>query len=74
MESDDNLTDTVGDTSEDCDDVCLNKLWGFWIEGVAVPAIAVFGIIGTAGTDTKDVTFVAFREHFLCFCLQPQVC
>ena len=47
MESDTNLTDAMEDKSEDlCDDNCLNQMWGFWIEGVAVPAIAVFGIIG----------------------------
>ena len=47
MESDTNLTDAMEDISEDlCDDNCFNQMWGFWIEGVAVPAIAVFGIIG----------------------------
>ena len=49
MESDSNLTDAMEDISlEICDDNCLNQWWGFWIEGVAVPAIAVFGIIGIA--------------------------
>ena len=35
------------ETSENiCDEICQNKVWGFWIEGVALPSIAVFGIIG----------------------------
>ena len=49
MESDANPTDAMEDISEDlCDDNCLNQLWVFWIEGVNVPAIALFGIIGMA--------------------------
>ena len=47
MESDAMEGDAMEDISEDvCDDICLNKVWGFWIEGVAVPSIAVLGIIG----------------------------
>ena len=33
-------------TTDSCDDDCKNKIWGFWIEGVAVPGIALFGIFG----------------------------
>ena len=29
-----------------CDENCWNKVWAFWIEGVAVPTTAVFGIVG----------------------------
>ena len=47
METDAMEGDAMEDISEDvCDDICLNKVWGFWIEGVAVPSIAVLGIIG----------------------------
>ena len=31
---------------EDCDDECWDLYIGFWIEGLLVPAIAVFGIVG----------------------------
>ena len=70
MENDDKLNDTMEDSSEDFDDDCLNKLWGFWIEGVAVPAIAVFGIIGTVvtgHTNTRDVTFLLSGNIFCVF-------
>ena len=33
-------------SSNICDDECKNDIWGFWIEGVAVPGIALFGIFG----------------------------
>ena len=41
----DNLSDPENDT-EICDDECQNNIWAFWIEGVAVPGIAFFGIFG----------------------------
>jgi len=36
----------IENTTDSCDDDCKNKIWGFWIEGVAVPFIAFFGIFG----------------------------
>ena len=35
----------IENTTDSCDDD-KNKIWGFWIEGVAVPFIAFFGIFG----------------------------
>ena len=35
-----------GEGVEDCDDECWDLYIGFWIEGLLVPAIAVFGIVG----------------------------
>ena len=31
---------------EDCDDDCWEIFVGFWIEGLLVPVIAAFGIVG----------------------------
>ena len=42
---DENVSD-MNNTIDICDDECLNNIWGFWIEGVAVPFIAFFGIFG----------------------------
>ena len=36
----------IENTTDICDDECKNEIWGFWIEGVAVPGIALFGIFG----------------------------
>ena len=41
----DNISD-IDNTTDNCDDDCKSKIWGFWIEGVAVPCIALFGIFG----------------------------
>ena len=38
----DNLSD-IANTTDNCDDDCKSKIWGFWIEGVAVSCIALFG-------------------------------
>ena len=35
-----------GEGFEECDDDCWDFYIGFWIEGLLVPAIAVFGIVG----------------------------
>ena len=35
-----------GEGVDDCDDECWDLYIGFWIEGLLVPAIAVFGIVG----------------------------
>lgn len=42
---DENISD-MNNTIDICDDECKNTIWGFWIEGVAVPFIAFFGIFG----------------------------
>ena len=42
---DENISD-MDNTADICDDECKNTIWGFWIEGVAVPFIAFFGIFG----------------------------
>jgi hypothetical protein len=41
----DNFCD-IDNTSNNCDDACKSNIWGFWIEGVAFPCIALFGIFG----------------------------
>jgi hypothetical protein len=41
----DNVSD-IDNTNDNCDDDCKSRIWGFWIEGVAVPCIALFGIFG----------------------------
>ena len=41
----DNFSD-IDNTTDNFDDDCKSKIWGFWIEGVAVPCIALFGIFG----------------------------
>ena len=41
----DNFSD-IDNATDICDDECKNNIWGFWIEGVAVPGIALFGIFG----------------------------
>ena len=40
-----NYSDTEN-TTDTCDDHCKDRVWSFWIEGVAVPGIALFGIFG----------------------------
>jgi len=41
----DNKTNNM--TVEDlCDEICQDKMWSFWIEGVAVLLISIFGILG----------------------------
>ena len=32
--------------NDTCDDSCQEFIVGFWIEGVIVPIVAVFGILG----------------------------
>ena len=49
---------TTCELSEDvCDDKCLNKIWGFWIEGVATSVISVFGILG------KSISLMIMINH-----------
>ena len=31
---------------DECDPKCINKIIQFWIEGILIPTIAVFGILG----------------------------
>ena len=38
--------EAAGDIVEECDDDCWDFFIGFWIEGLLVPAIALFGIVG----------------------------
>merc|ERR1712223_633630 len=33
-------------TSGECDETCQDGIWSFWIEGVAVLFISIFGIFG----------------------------
>ena len=39
-----NLTDNQTET--ECDDLCIEYKVGYWIEGVIIPIIAIFGILG----------------------------
>ena len=48
---------TTCELSEDvCDDKCLNKIWGFWIEGVATSVISVFGILGGRRLNLREMS------------------
>ena len=38
----DNVSD-IDNTSDNCDDACKIKIWGFLIQEVAVPCISLFG-------------------------------
>ena len=33
-------------TGDECDQDCLENIIQFWIEGILIPAIAAFGILG----------------------------
>ena len=29
-----------------CDNICLERRMGFWLDGVLLPAITIFGVLG----------------------------
>lgn len=33
-------------TADDCSQECINKISQFWTEGILIPTIAAFGILG----------------------------
>ena len=53
---DENISD-MNNTADICDDECKNTIWGFWIEGVAVPFIAFFGIFGEYWLEVPNSEF-----------------
>ena len=40
----DNVSD-IDNTTDSCDDDCKSKIWGFWIEGVAVPCFVLLAVL-----------------------------
>ena len=48
MSTFENETTVKVNATDACDAECQEtlKLWGFWIEGIAIPCIALFGIFG----------------------------
>ena len=46
-----NLTDNQTET--ECDDLCIEYKVSYWIEGVIIPIIAIFGILGKGRLQKK---------------------